>query len=189
MEELYPGKAAGVGFKVDGFARACKAATPSPWPEPIGQVITGFYPFGPRCFFVHQAASEQTPTFVFRPLTVSFLSNAIGPDPTFEFSLTQRRLGDITYVSGAAARDEGETQQGTRSLHASGGWTAAGLRLHFVGELSERSAFLDRPTPGRFRHDTYEVVMDVPWSALRFIFYCEMGFVVQGHQRYGPASS
>jgi hypothetical protein len=125
---------------------------------------------------------------VFQALTVRFLSNAIGHDATFEFSLAQKRLGDIIYVSGAAARGEGETRQGIQSLQASGKWSPEGLRLRFFGELSERSAFLDRPTPERFRHNTYEISLDATWGVLRFMFYCEMAFVVEGYRLYGPAS-
>jgi hypothetical protein len=184
MEELYPGKSNGLGFKVGGFARTYKVPSPISRPREAGEVIAGFYNFGPECFFVHQNSANQAPSFVFRPLTAGFLRNAIGEDGTFEFSLMQRRLGDVKYLVGAAARDTGEISQGILSLHASGGWGQGGLRLHFVGELYENSAFLNRPTPKEYKQASYEIELNIPWMVLRFMFYNEMGFVLSNYELF-----
>jgi hypothetical protein len=189
MKDLYPGKAKGDGFRVDGFARTYKTISPKSRPEHSGQVIAGFYSFGPKCFAVHQDNASPTPSFSFRPLTVGFLSNAIHYDAAFKFSLVQRRLGDVTHLSGAGARDTGEIRQGILSLHASGGWNPAGLKLHFLGELYENDAFLNRPTPDQYRQASYEIELDIPWAILRFMFYDAMHLVVENYRLHGTASS
>jgi hypothetical protein len=120
MEDLYPGNTTGTGFKVKGFARIQRTTTPAPRPKHIGRVVAGWHSFGAKGFFVYQDDASPTPSFTLRPLTVSFLSNAIGYDATFKFSLVQRHLGDVIYVSDTAARDGAEICQQILSVEANG---------------------------------------------------------------------
>jgi hypothetical protein len=185
MDELYPGKAPGGGFLVRGFAKALQATGPVSPPGQVGQLIAGFYSFGHRNFFVHQQTATGNPGFSLRPLTTIFLANAIENDPTFTFSLISERIGDVTYVSGAAARDYGgEIRQGIVSLHATGSWGVEGLKLSVAGELGDRSAFLGKPTPSEFKHVSYAIDLDIPWGVLRFLFYDQMGFVIDNHEKF-----
>jgi hypothetical protein len=188
MEELYPGKGPGGGFQINGVAKVLPATNPTFRQETGRQLIAGFYLSGRRNFFVHHqtsAGKTGNPSFSLRPLTTEFLANVVENDSTFKFSLISERIGDVTYVSGAAARDYGgEVQQGIISLDASGGWSVTGLRLSLSGELGDRSAFLGKPTPSEFKHTSYLLELDIPWAVLRFLFYDQMGFVISNHQKF-----
>ena len=189
MEELYPGKAPGTGFQVSGVAKVLPVTAASRL-ESGRQLIVGFYSSGRRNFFVHQKTATGNPGFSLRPLTTEFLANVIENDPTFKFSLASERIGDVTYVSGAGARDYGgEVQQGIISLQATGGWSPTGLKLSITGELGDRSAFLGKPTPSEFKKASYAIDLDMPWTVLRFLFYEQIGFVISNHQKFCASAS
>lgn len=166
------------------------AANPACRPKnSIGRLIAGFYSWGGRNFFVHHLGNPN-PSFSLRPLTTGFLANAIENDPTFEFSLISERIGDVTYISGAQARDYGgEVQKGIISLHGIGDWSVDGLRLCLSGKLGDRSAFLGKPTPSEFKNASYSLELDIPWSVLRFLFYDQIGFVISNHQKFCASAS
>ena len=131
---------------------------------------------------VHQTNYDGLPRFVFWPLTTRFLANAISNDDTFKFVLAQERLGEVTYVSGAAARDPGgEVNQGIVSLSAVGGWSAEGLNLSMQGELGDCSALLRKPTALEFKRGSYWVELAIPWMALRFLFFDQIHFVLSNY--------
>jgi len=186
MEELYPGKAPGGGFQINGLAKVLPATNPAFRQETGRELIAGFYSFGRRNFFVHHQTPmgrTDNPSFSLRPLTTEFLANVIENDPTFKFSLISERIGDVTYVSGAAARDYGgEVQQGITSLDASGGWSVSGLRLSLSGELG-------KPTPSEFKYASYLLELDIPWAVLRYLFYDQIGFVISNHQKFYAGAS
>ncbi len=122
MEELYPGKGNGEGFHATGFAIVSRLSRPS-LTEPSRSLIAGLRNFGRENLFVYQSDSNPNPAFDFRPLTGGFLYNAIYFDRRFAFSIASSRIGDVTYVSGAAARDYGgPVAQAMISLQATGCW-------------------------------------------------------------------
>ena len=189
MEELYPGRAKnGGGFTVTGFAKTDQTSHSTLPPETTGEVNVGFLSFGPGGLFVRQVNKPEVPSFHFRPLTTKYLANAIWNDQVFKFSLVQERIGDVKYVSGAAARDYGwEVSQGIVSLYADGSWSKSGLKLAIHGELGERSALLDKTTPIEFKQAFYGLEVDIPWSNLRFLFYDEINFLLWNYDTYGPS--
>ena len=186
MEELYPGLSGGGGFKVMGVARVSPDSNADCRPENIRELVAGFHAFGRRNFNVYGSDQYRpNPSFDLRPLTTRFLANAIENDPTFQFSVISERIGDVTYVSGAGARDYGgDIQQGMISLHAIGGWGVEGLRLTVRGELGDRSAFRGKPTPSEFKNASYALDLEIPWAALRFMFYDQMGFVLSNYKKF-----
>ncbi|MEK7992697.1 MAG: hypothetical protein AAB403_02725 [Planctomycetota bacterium] len=185
LEELYPGKGNGHGFHVTGFATVSQSSRPI-LSGTNRSLIAGLRNFGRENLFVHQSDSDPNPSFDFRPLTDAFLYNAIYLDRSFAFSITSPRIGDVTYVSGASARDYGgEVAQGMISLQATGYWNRDGLTLEMSGELGDKEASLGRPVEVGFQHASYAVNLNIPWLALRFIFYREMGFIIENYQKYG----
>jgi hypothetical protein len=204
MDELYPGKGQGEGFQINGTAKVLPATNPACRPKNSnGYLIAGFSSFGRREFFVHYnqvipnprfpslpLIGNPNPSFRWRPLTTEFLANAIENDPTFELGLISERIGDVTYISGAEARDYGgPVQQGMTSLRVNGSWSVDGLRLSLSGKLGDHSAFLNKPTPTEFKNDSYALDLEFPWSVLRFLFYNEMGFVISNHQKFCAEAS
>lgn len=183
MEDLYPGKDRGDGFLVTGSANVFSDPTPLA-PSREAQLIAGFRSYGGRNLFVHQRGDIRDPSFDFRPLTTEFLTSLIEYDRTFAFSLSARSIGDVTYVSGAAARDYGgEVRQDIVSLRSDGCWSSEGLRLHFAGELGEVSSAVElRPT--EFKQNSYDVGLDIPWATVRFLFCSHKAFVIENHRRH-----
>ncbi len=192
VEELYPGyvlQGAG-GFKINGFAHTSPKKGTAIRPQKEGQVVAGFWNFGPLCFFVRQSGGTSYPEFSFRPLTTQFLANAIQNDAKFEFSLAQPRVGDVTYVSGTEGRDYGwQVCQGINTLNGSGGWGKEGLHLRISGELYDKSAVLDRTMPEEFNQASYFLELDIPWSVLRFMFYDKIDFLISNYMTYGSSKS
>lgn len=180
MDELYPGWHNG-SFSIDGFAKTFPRSSAWPTPEGRGQVHAGF---GLGRLLVHQTTHDGDPSFDFRPLTTGFLANAISDDAEAQFSLAQRRLGEVTYVSGAAAREDGPVSQGIISLEAVGKWKPEGLNLSMKGNLGDCSALLGRPTPDRYKQASYWVEVEIPWKTLRFMFFDHIGFVVPAYRRF-----
>ena len=170
VEELYPGE-------VDGAARSFYVAGRAMVISPVGvsqsidtgKLIAGFRWFGRRNLFVHHpgAPSPRQPSFDFQLLTSELVANLIYSDPSFQFSLESKHLGKVTYVSGAAARDRDDREQGIISLHATGKMGADGLKFNFKGELARPFVIAS----------TYELDFDIPWSILRFMFYEQVGFI------------
>lgn len=184
MEELYPGRVNGDGFHVTGFAAVSQSSKPT-LSGASRSLVAGLRSFGRENLFVYQNDSDPNPSFDFRPLTGAFLYNAIYMDRSFAFSITSPRIGEVTYVSGASARDYGgEVTQGMISLQATGFWSREGLALEMSGELGGSDA-LGRPIETGFQHASYAVRLSIPWLALRFIFYNEMGFISSNYQKYG----
>jgi len=185
LEELYPGKGNGEGFHATGFAIVSRLSRPS-LTEPSRSLIAGLRNFGRENLFVYQSDSNPNPAFDFRPLTGGFLYNAIYFDRRFAFSIASSRIGDVTYVSGAAARDYGgPVAQAMISLQATGCWNRDGLTLEMSGELGDTDALLGRPVEREFRQASYAVNLTIPWLTLRFVFYNEMGFIIENYQKYG----
>jgi hypothetical protein len=186
MDELYPGKARGEGFEVYGFARTLPDANSSSPSDHAARLIAGFRSFGRENFFVHHPDPiKPDPSFDFRPLTTQFLANTIENDTSFKFSIVAERIGDVTYVSGAGARDYGgEVRQGMISLHATGGWSSGGLKLCITGELGDRSAFLGKAVAPEFKKASYAIDLGIPWNVLRFLFYDQKGFVISNYDKF-----
>ncbi len=137
MDELYPGYVQGGGFKVDGFAQTSAIEGSVTRPEQATQVIVGFWNFDPHCLFVRQSDRIGNPRFSFRQLTSQFVVNAIENDAEFQFSLAQKRLGEVKYVTGAGAREYGgEVSQTVISLRANGSWNKQGLEFVMRGDLA-----------------------------------------------------
>jgi hypothetical protein len=185
MEEIYPGmNRNGGGFQVNGFAKTLPPPSRS-FAIQKGVVIVGFHSVGRPCFFVQQSGISPDPSFSLWHLTIGFLCDAIQNDPTFTFSVTSPRVGDVTYISGAEARDYGgHIQQGMISLHATGGWSTEGLKLSINGQLGDRSAFLGKPIPEGYQNASYEIDLNIPWHVLRFLFYEQKYFVLSNHQKF-----
>ncbi len=53
------------------------------------------------------------------------------------------------------------------------------------GELGDTDALLGRPVEREFRQASYAVNLTIPWLTLRFVFYNEMGFIIENYQKYG----
>ncbi|MDP1751009.1 MAG: hypothetical protein Q8L22_16285 [Reyranella sp.] len=184
MEELYPGKGNSDGFHVTGFATVSQSSKPI-LSGAKRSLIAGLRSFGRENLFIYQSDTDPNPSFDFRPLTGAFLYNAIYLDRSFAFSITSKRIGDVTFVSGAQARDYGgEVTQGMINLQATGYWNRDGLTLEISGELGDKDHF-GRPVETGFQHASYAVNLNIPWLALRFIFYKEKGFIIENYQKYG----
>jgi hypothetical protein len=182
MEELYPGLIQHGGFRVDGFAVTFPERDVRSRPKVIGQVGASF---GLQSLGVRQINHDGNPSFSFRPLSTRFLANAISNDDTFKFSLTQERLGDVGYISGAGAREYGgDVTQGIISLDAVGGWSPEGLKLSMQGELGDCSALLGQPTAVELKQASYWVELEIPWMTLRFLFFDQINFVLSNYLQH-----
>ena len=179
------GTISGAGaYVVDGSASVCPPVDLS---TPAGEmkVAADIRSFGRRNLFVQQLGMHRNPSFDFRPLTAQFLYNAIEFDAEFDFSLRCERIGDVTYVSGAGARDYGgDVTQGMVSLNVTGGWRKEGLAIALQGDLGDRTAFMNKPVRSEYRKERYLVDIVISWMVLRFVFYAEKGFVIDNHRKY-----
>jgi hypothetical protein len=174
-------------FVLSGFA-GCLDVGQETAPQPVaGRVAAGFYHFGPNCFHVRQRENSAYPSFAFHPLTMKFVVGAIGYDSEFEFSLTQKRLGKVTYVDGLAARDTGSIYQGIRSLIGNGYWNSDGLHFSLKGELDDTPLpYHPGPASKEYRWDKYEIAIHIPWEVLKYMFFQEVNFVIGNYERLRP---
>jgi hypothetical protein len=183
-EDLYPGLTS-VGFRVGGFAALFGKGSEQSRPKDTHDVGVDF--IGGR-LLVYQTGPDRDPSFAFRVLTTQFLSETIENDASFTFSMAQARIGEVTYVSGAGARDYGgNIDQGIVSLEAAGGWKQKGLRLSMRGELDQASSSKNL-TPGEFKQASYRIELSIPWAVLRFLFYKQINFVLSNYGLYGSAA-
>ncbi|HTV71065.1 MAG TPA: hypothetical protein VMF90_21250 [Rhizobiaceae bacterium] len=184
---LYPEMIGSSSFLVDGFARCIDVGQRITEPV-VGRVAAGFYHFGPDCFHVHQfdqRGSARDPSFVFYPLKVKFVADAVGYDPEFRFSLAYERLGQVTYVSGAAARDTGGVYQSIRSVNGAGHWGVEGLHLSLAGELDQTPVpHFRTQVPNEHFRDKYELAVHVPWEVLKHMFYEQIHFVIGNYEKH-----
>jgi hypothetical protein len=170
LDALYPGWENG-GFRVAGFLATFPASTS---PPPSDVVIADFNFWG-----LHLRARGPSPDldFQFGVLSRRCFAAAIRCD-RFDFSCTQKYLGDVTYRSLEPIdpevppwdRPSGPTQ-GITSLNVTGGWTVDGLRLTMKGELGGISQDFKKPTPAELKQASYWIELQIPWSALRFLLY------------------
>ena len=61
-----------------------------------------------------------------------------------------------------------------------------GLKISIHGELGDSSALLNKPTPAEFKQICYGLEVEIPWDALRFLFYDEINFLLSNYSTYGP---